>query len=74
MMSEERGLLRAEDFQRQQDELAVGLIRSLLCEEGEQYCVDCGDEIGLARLAALPSAKRCVDCQYKLERKRRGWR
>ena len=26
-------------------------------------CVDCGDDIEPRRLAAFPTAKRCVDCQ-----------
>jgi RNA polymerase-binding protein DksA len=26
-------------------------------------CVDCGQEIGLARLRAVPAAARCVKCQ-----------
>jgi phage/conjugal plasmid C-4 type zinc finger TraR family protein len=63
MMSEERGLLRAEDFQRQQDELKVGRIRSSLVLKGDEFCQDCGDPIGAERRAALPSATRCVDCQ-----------
>jgi RNA polymerase-binding protein DksA len=32
------------------------------------YCGDCGDEISLERLAAHPSAARCVECQRKHER------
>jgi phage/conjugal plasmid C-4 type zinc finger TraR family protein len=36
-------------------------------------CVDCGVHIPYARLAAFPSASRCVACQEKLEaRDRRG--
>lgn len=34
-------------------------------------CVDCGDEIGEARRAALPHARRCFDCQTICERKGR---
>ena len=26
-------------------------------------CIDCGREIGLERLKALPTARRCIDCQ-----------
>lgn len=71
MMSGERGLERAEDFQRQQDELRVGRIRSSLVLKGDEFCQDCGDEIGARRRAALPSATRCVDCQAGFERDRR---
>lgn len=74
MMSEERGLLRAEDFQRQQDELRVSRIRSALVREGEEFCADCGEDIGAARRAALPSATRCVTCQGAFERQRLGLR
>ncbi len=36
-------------------------------------CVDCGTNIPYARLAAFPSASRCIACQEKLEaRDRRG--
>lgn len=73
MMSDERGLLRAEDFQRQQDELRIGKIRSSLVLRGDEFCQDCGEEIGAKRRAAMPSATRCVDCEYQQERKRRGW-
>lgn len=32
-------------------------------------CQDCGDDIGQARLAALPGASRCVSCQTVHEKK-----
>jgi len=32
------------------------------------YCERCGDEIAAARLAALPQAKLCVECQTRVER------
>lgn len=31
-------------------------------------CVDCGDEIAYARLAAFPTAQRCIGCQERHER------
>jgi RNA polymerase-binding transcription factor DksA len=31
-------------------------------------CVDCGDEIAYARLAAFPTALRCIGCQEHHER------
>jgi RNA polymerase-binding transcription factor DksA len=30
-------------------------------------CLDCGEPIDRARLNALPAAKRCLDCQRRLE-------
>ena len=31
-------------------------------------CIDCGDDIGFARLQAYPTAKRCIVCQQKREK------
>lgn len=31
-------------------------------------CIDCGDAVAYERLAAYPTAKRCVTCQQKRER------
>ena len=31
-------------------------------------CVDCGDPINPARLAAAPYAERCIDCANEVER------
>ena len=33
----------------------------------EGACIDCGEGISSARLAALPDAVRCVGCQRRLE-------
>ena len=30
---------------------------------GESHCIECGEEIPLARRRALPSARTCVACQ-----------
>ncbi|MGH7916400.1 MAG: TraR/DksA family transcriptional regulator [Candidatus Binataceae bacterium] len=39
-------------------------------EQGEYgVCANCGEEIPLARLEAVPSATLCVDCQNKLGRR-----
>jgi DnaK suppressor protein len=32
------------------------------------HCIDCGDDIGRARLKANPTAIRCIDCQRHRER------
>ena len=37
-------------------------------------CSDCGDTIDRERLAAYPTAKRCIACQTKRETDRRGGR
>ena len=46
---------------RQAESAAAALQRM---REGEYgYCVECGDEISAARLAAKPDVALCVDCQ-----------
>jgi len=36
-------------------------------EDGRIICADCGDPIPAARLAIMPYACRCVQCQEALE-------
>lgn len=53
---------------RDEDELAA--ISATLARIGEgQYgvCIDCGDDIPLARLRAQPLAIRCIACQQARE-------
>ena len=40
---------------------------------GQVLCMDCEDEIGAARLAALPNAVRCIDCQSIHEQEKQKW-
>jgi DnaK suppressor protein len=35
-------------------------------------CVDCGDDVGIKRLEAYPTAKRCIRCQTHYESTHRG--
>lgn len=37
----------------------------------ETTCIDCEEEIDPRRLAAHPTAMRCIDCQIDFERKPR---
>ena len=37
-------------------------------EDGYRYCLDCGQDIPLKRIKALPHVVRCVSCQDKKER------
>ena len=39
-------------------------------EPGLIQCMDCGDEIPAARRAAMPTARRCIDCQNAHEKTR----
>lgn len=36
------------------------------------YCIDCDEEIPVIRKAAQPGCCRCIGCQIKYERIRRG--
>lgn len=57
----DRDIRELRDIRAAQDRIAAG-------EYG--YCVDCGGFIGLPRLEAYPSAKRCVRCQQIREKTR----
>ena len=34
---------------------------------GVAYCIDCGEEIPIERLKAIPGCCRCVDCQESFD-------
>jgi RNA polymerase-binding protein DksA len=42
--------------------------RQRLLDERYGACLDCGDEIGVERLLAYPTATRCLVCQEQRER------
>jgi phage/conjugal plasmid C-4 type zinc finger TraR family protein len=44
---------------------------SALAGSGAASCIGCGDEIEPSRRAALPSARRCITCQSRVERRAR---
>ncbi len=50
----------------------VDRIRRELEMDGDEECRDCCEPIDVARRIALPSARRCVECQAKHERKARS--
>lgn len=64
----ERAIERATEFEQRQRDAAVARIQNSLAGLGEEFCLGCGDRIEEARRMAMPNAKRCVDCQDKLER------
>ncbi len=49
----------------------VRRVTAALAAEGEAECIGCGDEIEPARRAALPSARRCIICQGRIEARNR---
>ena len=56
--------LRAE---QERDAGIAAASAALMCS-GSDVCVRCGEEIEPERLEAMPSARRCVDCQNIIER------
>ena len=55
---------------RERDRLLIGEVRAALArmEDGEYgVCQECGEEIGLARLRAQPTATLCVHCKSRFE-------
>jgi DnaK suppressor protein len=42
--------------------------RNRMKEKTYGICIDCGDAVAYERLAAYPTAKRCVRCQQQRER------
>lgn len=51
-------------------EVEAGLKR--IKEDTYGVCVDCGEDITRQRLEAYPTAKRCIQCQARIENSRRG--
>lgn len=37
------------------------------------YCESCGEEIGIRRLEARPTAELCIDCKQLEEQKEKSW-
>lgn len=69
-----REIEMAEEMVTREAETGVARIRGSLAAAGLADCEDCGGPIEPLRRAALPSARRCADCQRQSETsKRRGW-
>lgn len=45
----------------------IDAARERMARSAYGICVDCGDEVAYERLAAYPTAKRCVHCQQLRE-------
>lgn len=54
----------AEDTLRDRE---VARIRAAMCLKGDEFCQDCGEDIGAKRRAVMPSATRCIGCQNRFE-------
>ena len=65
-----QGVVRDAEAARDHDELvAVRAALGRLAEGGYGECVDCGKDVGLARLQAQPQAARCIHCQGLAEQR-----
>jgi len=69
ILADER-ILAIEREVREQADVAAAQARLSDGTYGE--CVDCGDDIGVQRLEAWPTAKRCIRCQTHYESTHRG--
>lgn len=56
------------ELDRRDDALAARRVVGASPHLATGICCDCGDPIEPERLAALPSARRCFDCQALAER------
>lgn len=63
MNTEERQLEAAEASVMLEKQGAIARIQGSLSGAGQDDCAECGQPIGEARRAALPSATRCIGCQ-----------
>lgn len=64
MLSDAR-ILEIEKEVAEQADVVAALAR--LANGSYGVCVDCGDDIGVQRLDAYPTAQRCVRCQTHFE-------
>lgn len=63
-------ILQMEKEVAEQADVMAALARLTDGTYGE--CIDCGDDIGIKRLEAYPTAKRCIRCQTHYETTHRG--
>jgi phage/conjugal plasmid C-4 type zinc finger TraR family protein len=65
----------AQRFEQLRRDRALGVVladaRVLQAPASGWACVACGEEIEAERRQAAPGAKRCVECQAALERRRK---
>lgn len=55
----------------QERETGIRAAQAALACQGSPICLVCMEEIEIERRQALPSAKRCLACQQRLERFKR---
>lgn len=63
MFTSNAALDRADELAEQERQSGINAASKALSGPGLTHCVECGGQIGAARLEAIPSARRCVGCQ-----------
>ncbi|WP_435656068.1 TraR/DksA C4-type zinc finger protein [Brucella pituitosa] len=71
MMSTNAALELADLRAEQERERGIKAAQQALLQEGREDCVACGAAIEPERREAMPSARRCVECQTELEKAKR---
>lgn len=71
MMSNNAALELADLRAEQERERGIKAAQQALLQEGRDDCVSCGAEIEPERREALPSARRCIECQTEIEKGKR---
>lgn len=63
----------ADERAEQERNSAIARASATVTAQGALICIDCDEEISVARRTAYPAAQRCVECQetYELWLKRR---
>ena len=68
-----REAIRHAEQERDIDELrSIAAAKARIDDGSYGVCVDCGEDIALARLKAQPAAPRCVPCQERYETSHRS--
>ena len=65
---------QAQALEERQRELSLGRQAAAMAGDGREDCAVCGEPIGEERRRAMPSATRCIECQERRERWRKGRR
>jgi phage/conjugal plasmid C-4 type zinc finger TraR family protein len=58
---------RAAQYVEAENARTIAEAHAALMTRGTTECIDCGREIEKARRAALPAARRCIECQGLIE-------
>lgn len=69
-MLSDMNILRTEQEVVEQADVVAAMAR--LTNGSYGRCIDCEEDIGVKRLDAYPTAKRCIRCQTHYETRRRG--